>query len=261
MLNIFTCSVAWRGIWRAALVAGLMVVSVAGAGTDVRAQAVGFTDMNVSFPDPPKPEPVVEVKQPAVVNLRGRGRAGARRDVLQLVAPTAYVSTRAVNGNWSTGDAQVDGIIRESAARNRIDPYLIYCLMHQESSFKPRAISPKGARGLMQLMPGTAARFGVTNIYDVRQNIEGGTRYLRFLINSFGDDRLDLVLAGYNAGEGAVMKYSYNVPPYNETQNYVRVILGRYGTILHRVNVVGEMAKSAPSGPSAAAIAPVGGVQ
>src|ERR1043165_6904218 len=95
--------------------------------------------------------------------------------------------------------------------------------MHQESSFKPRAVSYKGARGLMQLMPPTASRFGVTNIWDPKQNIEGGARYMRFLLDLFSGD-VRLALAGYNAGEGAVMKYGYRVPPYSETQEYVRRI-------------------------------------
>jgi membrane-bound lytic murein transglycosylase MltF len=79
----------------------------------------------------------------------------------------------------------------------------------------------------MQLMPGTAARYGVTNIFDPRQNIEGGTRYMKFLLDLFDGD-VNLALAGYNAGEGAVMKYGYQVPPYSETQEYVRRIGRRY---------------------------------
>ena len=102
--------------------------------------------------------------------------------------------------------------------------------MHQESSFKTRAMSYKGARGLMQLMPPTAARFGVSNIWDPRQNIEGGARYMRFLLDLFAGD-VRLALAGYNAGEGAVMKYGYQVPPYSETQEYVRRIGRRYSLI------------------------------
>jgi membrane-bound lytic murein transglycosylase MltF len=102
--------------------------------------------------------------------------------------------------------------------------------MHQESSFKTRAMSNKGARGLMQLMPPTAVRFGVTNIWDPKQNIEGGARYIRFLLDLFGND-VTLALAGYNAGEGAVMKYGNSVPPYSETQEYVRRIGRRYSLI------------------------------
>lgn len=130
--------------------------------------------------------------------------------------------------NWSTGNARVDGLIRSYANQNGVDPFLIYCLMSQESKFTSGATSYKGAMGLMQLMPGTAARYGVTNPYDVAQNIAGGTRYLKDLLKMF-NGRVDLALAGYNAGEGAVMKYGNTIPPYNETQNYVKLIIKRYG--------------------------------
>jgi soluble lytic murein transglycosylase-like protein len=131
---------------------------------------------------------------------------------------------------FTTGYAEVDGYIMESAQRNKIDPLLLYSIMHQESSFKRRAISPKGARGLMQLMPGTAARFGVSNIFDPKQNIEGGARYVNFLLNRFNGD-VSLTLAGYNAGEGAVDKYGWRIPPYAETQEYVRRISRRYNLL------------------------------
>ena len=129
---------------------------------------------------------------------------------------------------WSTGNAGFDALIRENGARYGVDPYLIFCVMEQESQFKPRIVSPKGARGLMQLMPGTAARFGVRRPFEPAENIMGGTRYLKQLLENFGG-RVDLVLAGYNAGEGAVMKYGGNVPPYRETRNYVQRISKRYG--------------------------------
>lgn len=129
---------------------------------------------------------------------------------------------------WSTGNGKIDNLIRTYGTQHGVDPFLIYCLMSQESSFITGATSPKGAQGLMQLMPGTAARYGVTNPYDVAQNIKGGTRYLKDLLKMF-NGRVDLALAGYNAGEGAVMKYGYTIPPYNETRNYVRLILKRYG--------------------------------
>ena len=129
---------------------------------------------------------------------------------------------------WSTGNNRVDNLIHYYGKQYSVDPYLIYCLMSQESSFSSGATSPKGAQGLMQLMPGTAARYGVTNPYDIAQNIMGGTRYLKDLLKMF-NGRVDLALAGYNAGEGAVMKYGNTVPPYDETRNYVRLILKRYG--------------------------------
>ena len=142
---------------------------------------------------------------------------------------TNIVSEMAAAGDfpWSTGNSKVDNLIRYYGAQYSVDPYLIYCLMSQESSFTAGATSPKGAQGLMQLMPGTAARYGVTNPYDVAQNIKGGTRYLKDLLKMF-NGRVDLALAGYNAGEGAVMKYGNSIPPYDETRNYVRLILKRY---------------------------------
>jgi soluble lytic murein transglycosylase-like protein len=145
-------------------------------------------------------------------------------------APSAnLVSDLAVSNHaWSTSNFRIDSLIRYYATQYSVDPFLIYCLMSQESKFSSSATSPKGAQGLMQLMPDTAARYGVTNPYDVAQSIMGGTRYLKDLLKMF-NGRVDLALAGYNAGEGAVMKYGYTVPPYDETRNYVRLILQRYG--------------------------------
>ena len=129
---------------------------------------------------------------------------------------------------WTTGNSRIDSLIRYYGNQYSVDPYLVYCLMSQESKFSMNATSPKGAQGLMQLMPGTAARYGVTSPYDVAQSIMGGTRYLKDLLKMF-NGRVDLALAGYNAGENAVIKYNHNVPPYQETRNYVRLIIARYG--------------------------------
>lgn len=147
----------------------------------------------------------------------------------RLVHLTSQITSPSLGG-FTTGNPDVDNYIVESGKRNSVDPLLLYSIMHQESSFKQRALSYKGARGLMQLMPFTASRFGVTNIWDPRQNIEGGARYMRFLLNLFNGD-VRLALAGYNAGEGAVMKYGYQVPPYSETREYVRRIGNRYSLI------------------------------
>jgi Transglycosylase SLT domain len=157
----------------------------------------------------------------------------------QLVTPTVWTPGLVSNSlgdngaalrGYTTGSNEVDGYLIQSGTKNGVDPLLLYSVMHQESSFKSRAISPKGARGLMQLMPGTAMRYGVTNIFDPRQNIEGGARYLRFLLDRFDGD-VNLALAGYNAGEGAVDKYGWRVPPYAETQEYVRRISRRYSLL------------------------------
>ena len=152
------------------------------------------------------------------------------REQLAAVAetdPATGARPRRRERAWSTGNARIDALIRQNGARHGVDPYLIFCVMEQESHFNPRALSHAGARGLMQLMPGTAARFGVRNPHDPAQSISGGTRYLKQLLNMF-KGRVDLALASYNAGEGAVLKYGARVPPYRETRNYVRRISARY---------------------------------
>ncbi|MEK6281028.1 MAG: lytic transglycosylase domain-containing protein [Acidobacteriota bacterium] len=147
------------------------------------------------------------------------------REDLENVAESDS-SSRKERG-WTTGNGRIDSLIRQNGARYGIDPYLIFCVMEQESHFNARALSPKGARGLMQLMPGTAARFGVKRPSDPAQNIAGGTRYLKQLMGQF-NGRIDLVLASYNAGEGAVLKFGRKVPPYRETRDYVKRISYRY---------------------------------
>ncbi len=150
------------------------------------------------------------------------------------VQPIVYtrlsmMAGKSMNG-FTTGDSTIDSYIIDSSIRYNIDPLLIYSQMHQESSFKLKATSNKGARGLMQLMPATAIRLGVTDIYNPKQNIDGGIKYMRWLLDKFGGD-VSLALAGYNAGEGAVMKYGNQIPPYRETQEYVRRISARYSAI------------------------------
>ena len=124
---------------------------------------------------------------------------------------------------FTTKHAGLDQLILTNAARHGVDPLLIFLVMQQESGFNHRAVSRAGARGLMQLMPGTAAQLGVRNIHDPVENVEAGTRYLKMLLQRFNGD-VNLALAGYNAGEEAVVRYGYRVPPYRETINYVRRI-------------------------------------
>jgi soluble lytic murein transglycosylase-like protein len=132
------------------------------------------------------------------------------------------------NNDWTSGNSQIDQLIKANGAEYDIDPYLIFLVIEHESHFRQRAVSPKGARGLMQLMPSTARRLGVRNPFDVAQNIMGGSRYLKELLTMF-EGRVDLALASYNAGEGAVLKYGRAVPPYRETRDYVKRITKRYG--------------------------------
>jgi hypothetical protein len=154
-------------------------------------------------------------------------------------------SSKSLKG-FSTGDGVIDSYIVDSSRRYGIDPLLIYAQMHQESAFRKRAKSHKGASGLMQLMPATARRFGVTNIYDPKQNIDAGVKYMRWLLNKFNGDVV-LALAGYNAGEGAVMKYGWQVPPYRETRNYVARITRKYNKISDPSYVNTMMRSSAKS--------------
>src|SRR5215831_11643210 len=164
------------------------------------------------------------------VEALGKQIAEANKPAPVVSLADAASTTGISNESWSTGNMRIDGLIRLYGNQYGVDPYLIYCLMSQESKFASSATSPKGAQGLMQLMPGTAARYGVTNPYDVAQSIMGGTRYLKDLLLMF-NGRVDLALAGYNAGENAVIKYGYTVPPYDETRNYVKLIVKRYGRI------------------------------
>jgi soluble lytic murein transglycosylase-like protein len=143
----------------------------------------------------------------------------------------------------SSGNGALDALVQDAAARFGLDPCLIISVMRAESGFNRLAVSPKGASGLMQLIPATAARFGVRNIFDPRENILGGSAYLRWLLERFDGD-VRLALAGYNAGEGAVEVYGNRIPPFLETQNYVRTIYSRYST-LHQGRVAQQPAQAA----------------
>lgn len=118
-------------------------------------------------------------------------------------------------------------LINSTARRHGIHPEFVQAVIDVESAFDPNAVSKKGAQGLMQLMPATAERFGVSNAFNPAQNIDGGTRYLRYLLDLFGGDTR-LALAAYNAGENAVLRVN-GVPPYRETRNYVARVLRRFG--------------------------------
>lgn len=117
----------------------------------------------------------------------------------------------------------IDYIIKEKADKYNLDESLIKAVIKAESGFNPNAVSKAGASGLMQLMPGTARGLGVEDIFDVEQNIEGGAKYLRGMLDRFDGDK-SLALAAYNAGPNAVKRYG-GIPPYQETQNYVKRVL------------------------------------
>lgn len=118
-------------------------------------------------------------------------------------------------------------IVEEAARTNEVDEALLHAVIATESGYNPSAVSIKGATGLMQLMPQTARRYGVTDRYNPSQNIQGGARYLKDLLRLFNND-LPLTLAAYNAGEGAVAKFGNKVPPYRETKGYVSKVMELY---------------------------------
>ena len=140
-----------------------------------------------------------------------------------------YVAVRTIGRPsvaWQPANTRAyDGVIEAAAGSEGLPPALVKAVIAAESNFNPRARSPKGAQGLMQLMPQTAAHLGVTDAYEVQQNVRAGTRYLARMVERFGD--WQRALAAYNAGPEAVDRYS-GIPPYRETQEYVRRVLAYY---------------------------------
>ena len=160
-------------------------------------------------PNPPGPQAVEPAEaassEPVAAKTQPPAPTGGQNDPSSLyVAPELGVAT------------DVDGIIADTAERHAIDPALVRAVIKAESNFNPAAISYKGAVGLMQLMPGTARRFGVRNAFDPEQNLDGGVRYLKYLLGLY-EGNLRLSLAAYNAGEKAVERHQ-GIPPYRETQ-------------------------------------------
>ncbi|HZU27883.1 MAG TPA: lytic transglycosylase domain-containing protein [Bryobacteraceae bacterium] len=152
----------------------------------------------------------------SVVRVDSRSHKLVR--VFQIMRPIGEPAPR-------ISDPAVRTLVDETAKSYNVSPALVRSVISVESGFNAWAVSPKGAMGMMQLMPGTARRFGVSNAFDVKQNIDGGVRYLRFLQDLFGNDAL--AIAAYNAGERAVEKYN-GIPPYPETMAYVKKVGARY---------------------------------
>ncbi len=155
----------------------------------------------------------------------GAGYLSAQRGVVDAVAAFAEDAETDDSAQQPT-IAEIMAQIDEVAARHRVPPRLVAAVISVESEFNPRAVSRRGAQGLMQLMPATAATLDVQDIFDTRENIEGGVRHLRVLMDRYHND-LPVVLAAYNAGDRAVLNYR-GVPPYRETRQYVIRVLRRY---------------------------------
>ncbi|EXJ14490.1 lytic transglycosylase domain-containing protein [Imhoffiella purpurea] len=160
------------------------------------------------------------------------------REAKKLVRESKRKYANLSRGGYSRGKAytsksmqkrrkNVEHLVQANARRYRLPPALLHAVIRAESAYNSSAVSSAGAQGIMQLMPATAARYGVSDSFDPVENIRGGAAYLRYLLDLFDHD-LQLAVAGYNAGEGAVMKYGRKIPPYAETQSYVRKVLQYY---------------------------------
>lgn len=136
-----------------------------------------------------------------------------------------------------------EAVIQKMAARYGVESALIKAVIKAESNFDPSAVSRKGAIGLMQLMPGTAAGYNVSNPYNPHENIEGGTRYLRYLTKIFDNDTR-LIVAAYNAGENAVIKYGRNIPPYKETRDYVKRVINYLASYRREASTANRLARN-----------------
>lgn len=173
----------------------------------------------------------------------------------QKVKVTYYPSSKIQSGAGNYGQSTAsssrnrnayDHLIRASASRHGVDPALMKAMMHTESAFNPNARSPVGAQGLMQLMPATARRFSVNNPWNPEENIEGSAKYIAWLMRRYNNN-VQFAVAGYNAGEGNVDKYG-GIPPFRETQNYVKNVLSRYHSLYkHDSNLMAANVSSASS--------------
>jgi len=175
----------------------------------------------------------VPVSSPAVSTTVRAARNG--RLVRAVVVPANVVKPRLVSPVTPSTDpgaittvGALDALIDETASREGVDPLLVHAIIHTESAYNPYALSYKGAEGLMQLIPGTARLLGVRNSFDIRQNVEGGVKYLRRMLDRFDD--LRFAIAAYNAGPEAVARYN-GIPPYAETIDYVYKVGRRYGEL------------------------------
>jgi len=163
-----------------------------------------------------------------LTNLPQRGRTATF--VVALLNSDEDTTARFGAAGPRMAPPEVARLVDDVAPAYGLEPKLLLAVIATESGFRAGAVSPKGAKGLMQLMPATAVRFGVRDPFDPEQNVRGGARYLNQLLRLFGND-LRLALAAYNAGEDAVMRHGRSVPPYPETQQYVTRVLGRYDAL------------------------------
>ncbi len=183
--------------------------------------------------------PEAEPLMPAAFAPNAQFAANTYQGGFDASTPVASGDTGILSMRPQSFRTRYDDMISNVAISNRIDPLLLHAVIYQESRYRQTAISHVGAQGLMQIMPGTGRMLGVhpSNLHDPMTNIDAGARLLRKLYYRYNGN-FDLVLATYNAGEGAVQKYGNRIPPYRETQNYVKQVMARYYVLLAEQNGV-----------------------
>ncbi|HEX4998928.1 MAG TPA: lytic transglycosylase domain-containing protein [Terriglobia bacterium] len=209
-----------------ALAYGIFPRVAAAQVIEARLSAQGRLVYTNNIVDNPAPAPpVVKMTIPPSGPVVGTmAVSGTLQDAVRALSSSARSET--VVGAIVYSGADIEALVKAISLRHGVDPDLVSAVIRVESNYNPMAVSNKGARGLMQLVPATGSRFGVENFFDARENIDGGVRYLKFLLEKF-EGNIDLSLAAYNAGEGIVERLG-RVPPYDETRNYVRRIRSVY---------------------------------
>ncbi|WP_295590422.1 lytic transglycosylase domain-containing protein [uncultured Lamprocystis sp.] len=216
------------------IIVALVFAASAFAATGVHADVYKYVDAkgNTYFTD----APLKGAKYRLEWKRESRGLVNENRQRLASLNPPpaaanpvpSSAKSAAVSQSLAARRARFERVINAYARLNKLSPELLHAVVRTESAYNHEAVSHAGAQGLMQLMPGTAARYGVKDSFNPIENLRGGAAYLRDLLDLFGQD-LTLALAGYNAGENAVIRNGYQIPPYSETRNYVRQVLQHMG--------------------------------
>ncbi|MEK7989945.1 MAG: transglycosylase SLT domain-containing protein [Thiotrichaceae bacterium] len=177
------------------------------------------------------------IDENGVLHLSNKKPPEKKKDILMLYSRSYMIETYTpspilppiphLSRGGTAKKADYDAIILNAAGRYGLHPALVHAVIKAESNYRAKVVSPKGATGLMQLMKGTAKRYGVKDRTDPSDNIDGGTHYLSDLLTMFDQD-MELAIAAYNAGENAVKRYKNQIPPYKETQNYVKKVMAYY---------------------------------
>lgn len=196
---------------------GLVVAALAAGGVPARAEIALLASGQTLKLDAHRSEAEL-----LVLVLKGGGEVHLPASAVRGFVPDEVLDEV---GSAPAG-SDIRGLVEQAARRHGLDTALVLAVVSVESAFRPEAVSPKGAQGLMQLMPSTAASLGVADAFDPEQNVDAGVRHLEALVRQYGGD-LTRALAAYNAGPGAVARHG-GVPPYRETRAYVRRVLERY---------------------------------